>query len=146
MSEYMFRRWIKLDSKKYDKETSDSQNGVEFHLHMSPYDLPDAVRGAYSPELHRFVIEFKYISAEPTQSQIVDRHVTIHVGERSRRLYRIEVDVDSLQAEQVALRLVSAVDRLSKGGLRKNLPEDNYDVVKDVIRDKSAQLLAGIGA
>lgn len=146
MSELLFHKWLKLDAKKYDKESSDTENGVEFQLHMSPYDLPDAVRGGYSTDLKRFVIQFKYISAEPTNEQVVDEHVTFRVGAHSRRLYSIEVDVDSMKADQVALRIVSAVDQLAHSRRSRDIPEDNYGVVKDVIREKSSQLFALSGS
>ncbi|MCE9637556.1 MAG: hypothetical protein K8T90_17795 [Planctomycetes bacterium] len=135
------RKWIRLDQRRYGASETEDRSGVEFHLVVSPYDLPDAVRGFFDRERKRFIIEFKYISPEETTESRVDAHVSVHTGRRSRRLYRIDVDVTSLGAEQVVLRVKSAVDALAASSPAR-LPADNASVVRHVLADKSPELVA----
>ncbi len=135
------KKWIRLDPRHYGTSEKEDRNGVEFHLHVSPYDLPDAVRGFFDRERGRFAIEFKYISPEDTHEQKVDEHVSVRVGKSSRRLYRIDLDVASLGAEQVVLRVKSAVDALAASEISR-LPTDNASVVQHVLADKSPELVA----
>lgn len=137
------RKWIRLDPRHYAPSEKEERNGVEFHLHVSPYDLPDAVRGFFDNERRRFAIEFKYISPEDTLEQRVDEHVSVQVGKTSRRLYRIYVDVTSLGAEQVVLRVKSAVHALAASSSTR-LPSDNASVVQHVLEDKSPELVAAL--
>lgn len=143
MKNHLERKWIRLSARKYADEVPEKTQGVEFNVHVSPYDLPDAVRGWFDRERKRFVIEFRYLTDEHTQSRTADQHVTFHVGERSGRVYRIEADVNSLGVDKVQLRMVSAVDTFAHS-VGNAAPQDNYQAVKGALSDKSDQLLAAM--
>ncbi len=36
-------------------------DAIEVGILISPYDIPDGVRGGYDGDLKRFVVEFRYI-------------------------------------------------------------------------------------
>jgi len=141
MKEIAIGQWIPLDSEKYDSDTVELNDGVEFHVFVSPYDLPEAVRGRHDPVKRRFVVEFKYIGEEPSEVSHVDEHVTFYIGKHSHRVQRIEADVDGLGAELVTLRLVPAIDALAKKLHSFSTPADNFRVTKAVLSDRKAELM-----
>src|SRR5712692_7577708 len=79
-------------------------------LLVSPYDVPEAIRGQYIREKRCFVIEFKYISTEATYEKPKMENVKVRVGRNSGRLYAIELDVQALQATSVELRIKIATE------------------------------------
>jgi len=102
---------------------------------MSPYDIPQAVRGEFDEDRKRFVIEFRYISPEETASRQIDEHVILHVGENSGRLCGIEADVEAMNVNAVLLR----IDRAAEESINPRL-KPNYDVAKKIITEKAREL------
>lgn len=131
------QHWISVDRAKYDPGTPVSEHGVEFHVFISPYDMPEAVRGDFDESKRRFVIEFKYIATEPLEHQTPDDYVTFVVGENSRRLYRIEVDVEGMGADAVVLRVSRAMDALERRLGTAHVPADNFTVARKVLTDNA---------
>jgi hypothetical protein len=140
MKEVATGQWISLDSEMYDSDTVELSEGVEFHIFVSPYDLPEAVRGRRDAAKRRFVVEFKYIGDEPSEERRVNEHVTFFIGKHSHRVHRIEADVDGLGTELVTLRLVPAIDALAKELHSVSTPADNFRVAKAVLTDRKAEL------
>ena len=84
-----------------------TRDGVHITLVMSPFDIPEAVRGSYDDESGLFSIEFRYpVMEKKTTRAAGAEHVTLVVGKNSERLYRIEIDVRSLGANQVTLQTI----------------------------------------
>ena len=142
--------WIEFDPSTFQKSDRQFQDGVEIIVGLSPYDLPEAVRGGYNEELGMFVIEFRYLgNGESRIPQGQDENVTFLVGEHSKRLYEIRVDVDGLRAKAVGLRVLivdelnGAIDNLERGSTDRSRTR-NYEVAKDVIAKNSEKLLAGV--
>lgn len=137
--------WMPINRKDFDLRRKRQINNVELNVIISPYDVPEGVRGAFDDVLGRFVIEFSYIGDEPWRRESPDRHLTLRVGKKSNRLYGIEVDVHALKAESVVLRLgvpklvSSALTRLSS---REQSRSDNYDLAREVIRRRESELFA----
>lgn len=134
--------WIKVDEKQYDSPPKEiKRSGVVFEVFISPYDLPEAVRGSYDDQRKRFVIEFRYIQDEPKEKVVGGQFVTFEVGKHSKRLYHIEVDVDKLRVNTVALQLVDkAIDHL---GVQLSHTQDlppNFQVAKRVLHDNVSKL------
>lgn len=142
MTDTHHTRWLRVDPSTFDPDETVVRRGVEFHVFLSPYDLPEAVRGRFDSALNRFVVEFRYVTDEPTASIIADPHVTLLVGASSKRLRQILVDVKGLGATEVALRIERAIDALPQAiGLGK-LPTANFTVTRNVIQRKQPELLA----
>jgi hypothetical protein len=135
--------WIAVDPRNLNKpQRQQTNSGVEIELYMSPYDIPQAVNGRYDESKKRFVIEFSYIAGdEPRKCVPQDEHLSLYVGKQTNRLYAIEVDIDALQAETVALtvsqRIQNAMDALSS-----QPPRANHQIAREVIRSKHAELLS----
>ena len=102
--------------------------GVLFNLAVSPYDIPDAVRGFKTPQA-RFRIEFRYIDGpEPYGAELrLGEHVTGIEGRFTHRLLVLEVDVEAIgdlsvgvsitapqsQTENLKQRIEAAWDRVA---------------------------------
>lgn len=137
--------WIPIDVDEVKTEPADKPSGVEINLFLSPYDVPEAVRGFFDDERDRFVIAFRYVGDEPTRVEdSTDKALTLRIGKRSGRLYEIEVDVNRFKAQSVTLntfvpqQIENALDHLvnrRSGHLR-----DNYSVAKEVLSGRRDQL------
>ena len=90
--------WVRLDAEKLNTPQLEAIRGVNITVRMSPYDVPEAVRGYYDEELERFVIEFRYIGDEPFRQKQKGEHITLRIGRHSGRLYGVEVNVDAMKA------------------------------------------------
>ena len=136
--------WIEINPSEYDEETIAQQAGVEFHVFISPYDMPQAVRGGYDANRKLFAIDFKYIGDEPTERQQLDQYVTMHLGKKTRRLYRIDADVHGLGVTAVGLRLTQAIDQLRAQFGAANSREANLRVAKEVLVGKQKEILRAL--
>ena len=118
----MTKRWIPLDAENLDSKTREDRQGIHVELSFSPYDIPEAVRGYYSPELKRFIVELKYMSDEPMRTRRISEHVEAVEGSRSGRLHALQIDVDSTSVQEVSISLNQAVaEVLSNTEWQKNL-------------------------
>jgi hypothetical protein len=137
--------WLELDPSAYEMPEERSVKGVTFHVFVSPYDLPEAIRGVYDGVRKLFLIQFRYLNDEPADRHHVAPHVVVSLGRTSHRLHGIEVDVDSLRAEQVCLKISEAIDHIPVDGKTK-APKPNYAVTKKVLNDKWRELSGELSA
>lgn len=131
----MTNEWLSVQASEFEQDLCDRGSIVGLHMYTSPYDVPQGVRGGYDASLKRFVIEFRYIAPEETTELDLEQHVVAEVGRNSGRIYRLIVDVDSLQVEGVRLQLSHVVDELPLKRQRRGVaaPRDNYRVAKEVM-------------
>jgi hypothetical protein len=120
--------------------------GVKVDVLVSPYDVPEALRGYYSPDKQCFVIEFKYISSEDTVEKDECPNVQVRVGKNSGRLYAIELAVKSFDASAVQLRI--KVAEALRNVLTHLIQEpiapsrsSNYSMAKDAVEKLESQIL-----
>jgi hypothetical protein len=87
--------------------------GVVFDVIVSPYDIPEAVRGFKTPN-GRFRIEFRYIDGtEPSgPEKSLDQHVVAIVGRHTGRLLALEADVEAIGVQAVGVSITTVKDRL----------------------------------
>lgn len=109
--------WLRLGDIKKLPEGAQEPDFV-LGVVLSPYDVPDAVRGLRTNE-GRFRIEFRYIDGEEQGKQVkVGPHVMATEGKYSGRLLAMEIDVDAIGANSVgvsiATKLHSAWDEVDK--------------------------------
>lgn len=138
--------WVKLDLEQPVHEHVLAQSeGATIEIAVSPYTIPDAVRGFYDRELERFVIQFRYLDDEPYDTQEIAESVWVRVGKYTERLHGIEIDVDSLTISGVRLNVKAptlvdtAVDTLAR---QHPISQVNYDLTRGAIREHSAELFA----
>jgi hypothetical protein len=131
--------WIWIDPETVIQPESKRLGGVHITLMMSPYDLPEAVRGFYSSKRDRFVIQFKYLADEPTKPEAAGSFVSLRLGEKSGRLYELDLDVRREDAQVVAL-MIKAIDELAQAPHKPARP-DNYLAAKNLLSRMAPQLL-----
>lgn len=135
--------WIPIAAGEVNKPRSETIRGVKVNVYLSPYDVPDGVRGYFDAKKKKFVIEFKYIAEEPKRSEVVDEHVSVTVGRRTGRLHAIEVDTVRLKANAVMLQthVPKAVDDAIAESARKHQQaSDNYSVAGEIVEDRKEDL------
>jgi hypothetical protein len=88
-------------------------NGVVFDVIVSPYDIPEAVRGFKTPN-ERFRIEFRYIDGnEPSgPERSLGEHVVAFEGRHTGRLLALEADVVAMGAQTVGVSITPVQERL----------------------------------
>jgi hypothetical protein len=141
------QEWLEVDLDTEKLKQSRKIRGVVVELLVSPYDVPEAVRGFFDKETNRFAVEFKYIGSgdEPKKNNQQDRFLNFRIGENSGRLYRLEIDVEALKANSVELRMLverevsEALDQLIQRSGRVNR-QDNYRLAKEAIVARQNQL------
>jgi hypothetical protein len=87
--------------------------GVVFDVMVSPYDIPEAVRGFRTPH-GRFRIEFRYIDGtEPSgPERSLVPHVVAFEGRHTGRLLALEADVEAMGAKAVGVSISPIQERL----------------------------------
>lgn len=84
------REWVRLESMESKDERS-KVNDISVIFRVSPYDVPEAIRGSRDPNTDRFRIEFRYLSDEPTEEHRGRDGSLLYLGKHSGRLYGIEL-------------------------------------------------------
>jgi len=145
--------WVRLDVQQFSKPKRLKSHGVEINVVMSPYDVPEAVRGNFDQVLKQFVIEFRYIDDEPVKREKHGEHIALRIGRHSGRLYGIEVDVNAMEADAVGLHVqlpkapevsaavIQAINTLAHKPA-KQPRQENYEVAKDAITRKGGEIFA----
>ncbi|HWQ35342.1 MAG TPA: hypothetical protein VNQ79_21025 [Blastocatellia bacterium] len=145
------REWLEVNLDTEKLKQSRKIRDIVVELLVSPYDVPEAVRGFFDQETNRFAVEFKYMGGvdEPGKDHQQDRYLKFRIGENSGRLYRLEIDVNALKANSVELRMLveqevsEALDQLIQRSGRINR-QDNYRLAKEAIAARQDQLFGAL--
>ncbi len=146
--------WIRVDPHDYDQPHEIGMGDmadVEVNIFISPFEIPRGVRGYYDQARRRFVIEFKYITREPSEvSAGGPPEVKAVVGKKTGRILGFEIDVDRLQATSVSLRL-GAIDQIDQAleavRSRSSLPRrENSRIASKVLHDRSEELFSAMAS
>ncbi len=130
--------WIEVDPNTLDLSLDDDySDGVHISVFVSPYDVPEAVRGCFDEDLNRFVIQFRYLDSEPWKRHAENEFVSLRIGKHSQRLHAIEVDLERAEAAYVRLA-VTAIDHQAIKAA--NQASKNYRIVKELIGRLTAQI------
>jgi len=135
--------WIQVNQKELNVPRTETRNGVEVQVFVSPYDIPEAVRGAYDKRVNRFAIEFKYLADEEPTVEQIDGDMRLFVGKTSNRLHRIEIDVDRLDADCVYLHIFKGIERLVQLQ-KKPYRQGNYRTAERIIQGRRSELFSSL--
>ncbi len=142
--------WIKLDPARLSRSETTHVHGVEISVGLSPYDIPDAVRGYYDDDVKRFVIEFNYLDdSEKRVPSWQNEHITLYVGQHTGCLYEIHVNVDELEAKTVKLNVTfvkwidDAIQNLTRDK-RLESRKRHYEVANAVVSENAEQLFESV--
>jgi len=138
--------WVILDQARLNQRREKEIRGVRINVFLSPYDIPQAIRGQYDQQIGQFLIEFKYMEDEPIVRDQKDLALVLRIGKNSGRLFGIEVDVDKLKASHVNLAMY--LQNMVSQALHKRLEQlpsgssthRNYDLASDIIKERQADL------
>ena len=137
--------WIPVQADRYDEP---HEVGLEDEVDsfISPYDVPDGIRGTYNQKRKRFVIEFRYLVDEDYRTRRAERGpVRVRLGRHSRRIVGFEIDSQELKSSKESsqerdraaddayhaiLRAIKTVNGWSDANRRKN-----YRVAQKVVGD-----------
>lgn len=134
--------WIPVDPHDYDQPHEIGLAEVEVNVFISPFEIPRGVRGFYDQARKRFMIEFKYITREPSE---VDEggppEIKTFLGRKTGRILGFEIDVDALNVSTVSLRLGAIDQALEAVKPRAALPRpENSRIASRVLHDRSEEL------
>lgn len=142
--------WIKLDQLALVQRNAEShsERGVQINLALSPFDVPEALRGHFDAAIKRFVIEFRYMQEEAWSLRKEDEYLSLRIGRHSSRLHGIEIDVVALRAKHVALMMLPQIDKaLARLSAREHSKRGrNYQVVRSVMQQEEPQLRQELAA
>lgn len=114
--------------------------GIHFNIHVSPYNIPEAVRGVR--KRGRFRIEFRYIDGdEPIgPEQQLDSNLSVYKGRFSGRLMALELDMKKMHPKSVDVTIISSRTELDDKwhkaleaawtAVLKKQPEENRGTVE----------------
>lgn len=142
-------RWISLDPAQFSEAQQMSIEGLNVEVFLSPYDMPEAVRGLREEHPDKFVIEFKYIGGEEEVETETQGDLAFKIGKHSKRLYSIEVadtafgDKKSVGLSLMLPKLDTAIDKLAENpkAIRRI---GNYKAAKEVAHAFSDQLAMAV--
>lgn len=140
-------KWIILDWDTAKTRRDETIHGTKVKMFASPYDVPEAVRAILDNDKKKFVIQFRYLSDEPTIDKQHNSYTVYGLGKFSKRLYSIAFDLDALQAENHKAkftkkdRVVGAINKLLQDSVYP-APIDNYQLAKDALNAKYDLLAA----
>jgi hypothetical protein len=97
---------VKVLEIRKSQRTQHDDAGVQVELSLSPYDLPEAVRGSFDDSLQKFIIEFKYVQGEEWTRRPAGDYAILRVGRNSNRLYGLEIDLAALGQSRVSVERV----------------------------------------
>src|SRR5437899_1407154 len=122
--------WVRLNPelKMRQKQTSD---GVK--VFVSPYNVPEAVRGHYDEKARKVFVDFKYLDDEKESEEHQGERVAFRVGKNSGRLLGIQVDVAALKVkDNVAVAVIAliaaAIQKIQAKPKTDVSRLDNYEV------------------
>jgi hypothetical protein len=144
-AELDFGRWIPVDGsafirKSQSVEPAFAEREGELTVSLSPYDVPEAMRGRPDEGGRCFIIDFKYLTpSEPIAEAETDTDlVKIYLGKNSGRIYSIRACTDEGQRNVFSVQLESnvqnALEKLEQEASLDFGPRQRVKVIEDLTR------------
>jgi hypothetical protein len=133
--------WIRVDPRqlRHPQPRQETHRGINLTFHVSPYDIPEAVRGYYDSVRNVCVIQFRYLDAPvPARDPVRQGEVAFYLDKQGQRILSVEIPKSNLSKaapEQIFLNLQSAVTEMAK---KRPEPRnfENYDFANEVLSEK----------
>lgn len=134
-------KWVRVDRDELNREPRKAEiAGVLVDVFFSSYDLPYNIGGGFDKSKQRFVVKFDYKNEqEPLISTRMSDRGKFLIGKNSRRIYEVELDVDSDEADQIEpnIRKVNeAIQRYAasvQNQPSRNAAHDNYLALSEAL-------------
>ena len=137
-------RWIPInedDLRQLNPVKTREEKGIKFGVMLSPYDLPEAVKGEYNEDRSIFEIRFRYLDEEKSKKHKIDEHISVLEGKNSGRLLGIDVDVEKSGVGIIQLAIQTLKEQSSH---IKDQQKANYNAAQEVLSTKREDLLAAV--
>lgn len=133
-------RWLPLNADEIapSRHPSDAKWVEES---PSPYDVPTHARSFYDEQTGCLTIEFRYMSNEITKKIDLGSYVVATVGKLSRRIYAIQLNVESFNRDKAKMAAATASFISQSSGLRPT----NRRVASMAVERKQGSLFAAAG-
>lgn len=144
--------WTEIDLSTDRFEHVANVNGIRVKKLVSPYDVPEAIRGFVDQTTHRFIIEFRYLGEERWEPVSHDPIFTIRQGVNSKRLYGLEIDLHQLPHKgrgpygEILDDVLEAIKRLAASLSADEPRYVNYELATDAIVSKQDPLFTNLAA
>ena len=151
-------KWAHVDWERLNEPRHEMIRGVQVTVYFSPYDMPEAVKGEYDKQKDRFSIQFRYLGGdERIHYRVQDEHITLGIGETTKRLHEIQVDVEKLKAslvmlemrqhprdmqEQVAAEVTKAIKTFASATTTTSAPTGNYTAASKALDQQRQQVFS----
>jgi|SRR5688572_17793081 len=149
--------WIAIDSLPEANWKHETVHGVEIEVALSPYDVPQAVRGYMAGDSQWFVIEFRYLTDERTSEKQVSETLIVTHGLHSQRIYAVKINVKALKTKAVGLKIkrgtqpgvtcfsesvAETIDKFSS--LQPSRSSEKYELNKAVVKTRDRELFRDV--
>lgn len=136
--------WLWLDPTIVRPKAETKREGQVLTVRLtSPYDLPEAVRARHVGDV--LFIEFKYLEDEQTVRRQRSNELYLHVGKRTGRVYRLELDLSAVKS-RTAVDALQKVRDLTPPSEYRTIRKENYQAVRRIVDLKGPQLATAVGA
>lgn len=100
--------WLDVDTGSVSASDIEENEGINIRLNVSPYDLPEALRGLMDGDF--FCLQFRYLNdKEPKEKIQLDDHITLTTGSVTGRILEIRINVIHLDVDKVRLEVCKQV-------------------------------------
>ena len=166
-------RWVTIKPEEYDEPHEIGLEVLDEATHISPYDIPLAVRALYNQNSRSIEFEFRYMTDEDVTDVRLGDLVKAHIGNNSGRIVGMFVDLDELphrpsraigwsggkpavSSGTILATLREAFEHLFAGGgeslfkirskvRRRRGNIENYHVAWQVLFDKGDEVVGSVG-
>jgi len=140
-------KWLALDPIQLQRSQEEFLGGVTVEVYLSPYDIPEAIGRHDDQDKNKCIIEFRYIDKDESLTpRVHDNNITLVVGKRSGRIYRIEIegcDPSRVSLHMRESEIENAFNRLTQNKLpSRNL--NNYKLIQDILTHQGKELFSPI--
>lgn len=143
--------WLKLDERSLNEPQVKSKSGVRLEISLSPFDIPEAVRGFKEAGSGWFCVQFRYPDSEDGVTRTVSDTMTVEEGKESGRIQILRVNVEKLAVEKVELALKVKVNRELNEGLSRffkartsGFAARQHGLAKRILNEKGRDLLSSL--
>jgi hypothetical protein len=129
--------WLRIDPELIEEKRTETAFGGRTSLSVSPYEIPEAIKGEFDSAAKSIVLEFKYIDDEPCISFKQGPNVTVDLGRNSRRMQRIRLGVAG--ADRPLESVTTAITRFEDENPGANVR--NCEILVDVLTHEWDRLM-----
>jgi hypothetical protein len=137
--------WVAIEPNSVDPLKQEKLGRVTIAYRMSPFDVPRAMRAEYDAVTENYILEFKYLAAEPLNVKH-QGPVTLELGKNSGRLYKMGVHQPSQGAnlinEEALATALEAGFRTLQSDTQTDLPHVSYEAAREAFRRNKDSVLA----